>query len=638
MQTRKIETEMEPRVRSAAIRKESVNQESREVDFVLATEREVVTIGFTDQGLERFQEVLGLRDGEVNLERLGSGRAPFLDSHDIYGSVRKQLGVITKAWVEGGELLIRVRFSKREEVEDIFQDVVDGIIANVSVGFRVDQYEEVEDDEDNKGMRTLRAVKWTPHEGSLVTVPADPQARKRQAENTQKVEINLKDKEQEPMKEKTESPQVEPTVDKESIRKEERERSAKILKAVRQAKLPEKFAEELISNDTPLLRALEMIQERWAELENSKEIKGVSNARVDVGSELDEVKTRREGAAEAVLHRSFPKDHELSERGHRYHGLTAMELARTVLEENGIKTRGMGRNEIVQRAFHSTSDFPAILADVASKRIQRGYQQITQAFKLFGVETVLKDFKPHTVAELGEAPDLVELVEGSEIKYGTIGDSKEVYSLATYARSVSVTRQTIINDDLGAFGKVAASFGRAAAQLENNVAMVKNFLDNPAMGDGENLFDNAAHKNVGTTGAPSATTLSELKEKMRVQTDDQGRKLNLNPKYALCGPKAEDIFRTLLASQSVQGGFNVHGGLYDLIVDPEIDDWAHYLIGDPGQIEGLEYAYLEGARGLQIESEMTTNVLGLRVWAYLDFGAKAINWRAFQKNAGASPT
>ena len=97
----------------------------------------------------------------ARLDRLNAG-APLIDSHHTEGGVRAQLGVVEKAWLDGDRFRARVRFSKRDDVEPIWQDVRDGIIKNVSVGAFLLELE----DATPKGaeIKRVRATSWEPYE------------------------------------------------------------------------------------------------------------------------------------------------------------------------------------------------------------------------------------------------------------------------------------------------------------------------------------------------------------------------------------------------------------------------------------------------------------------------------------------
>jgi len=634
MQTKKIQTKAPSFDLDGRFEPKSINEETRTVEMVFTTSTPVRMFRFKGWSVEQFNEILSMEKDHVRLDRMMKG-APLLNSHNR-NDLADQIGVVEKAWIDGEKLIGRVRFSKNKEVDAIWNNVKDGIIRNGSIGYRVHSYTDESENEEVQ-VKTLRAIDWEPMEMSLVTVPADHNAQVRTSSNETEhdCEIIIKNSNERipEMKPVDTVALVSPT-EADKIRKEEREKSQKIVRAVRQAKLPQTFAEEIIASNKSLEDCLIMVQEKWAESDAAKSISSATATRVDLGGGLDEVQTRREGAIEAILHRSFPMEHKLTEKGHKFHNRSAIEIARMVLEMNGTRTEHMSRNEICQRAFQSTSDFPAILEGIANKRLQAGYESVPQVFRKFAVETTLKDFKVSSVASLGEAPALEKVNEGGEIKTGVIGDTKEQYRLYTYGKKLAFTRETIINDDLGAMAKIAAAFGRAAAHLENTVAFKEAMLDNPDMADAVDLF-HASHANLLTPAAFDAASLSAMKAMLRKQTDDKAQVMDLSARYLLVSAELEGAARTLLANQSTSGGFNVHGGSLELLVSAKLEAKDSYIIADPSQVEGLEYAYLEGARGLQIETKDHPDTLGVIVRAYLDFGAKVVNHRFAVFNTGA---
>lgn len=124
-------------------------------------------------------EILSLDAKHVRLDRLNGG-APLLNSHES-DSLSRILGVV----VEGSARVMgpvdaraRLRFSKRPDVEPFYQDVRDGIIRNVSVGYRVHRFEE---SRGKDGALVRTAVDWEPYEISLVPMGADAGARLRSA-------------------------------------------------------------------------------------------------------------------------------------------------------------------------------------------------------------------------------------------------------------------------------------------------------------------------------------------------------------------------------------------------------------------------------------------------------------------------
>jgi HK97 family phage major capsid protein len=116
-------------------------------------------------------EVLDCSPTAMRMGRLTSG-GPLLCDHDT----RDQIGVIESVSL-GADKVARavVRFGKSERAEEVFQDVLDGIRRNVSVGYQIHkaQLVEVDGDPGNDGEDTYRVTDWEPMEISLVSVPAD---------------------------------------------------------------------------------------------------------------------------------------------------------------------------------------------------------------------------------------------------------------------------------------------------------------------------------------------------------------------------------------------------------------------------------------------------------------------------------
>jgi HK97 family phage prohead protease len=161
--------DLPPLALRGAFNPRSVNLEARTVEVTWSTGAKVLR-GFFD----RFYEELSMDARHVRLERLNGG-APVLNTHDNY-DLRGVLGVVVEgtAKTDGKRGLATVRFCQAEddpEADQIFRKVTDGIIQNVSVGYRVNKFQKT-DDVENK-IPTYRAIDWEPFEISFVPVGAD---------------------------------------------------------------------------------------------------------------------------------------------------------------------------------------------------------------------------------------------------------------------------------------------------------------------------------------------------------------------------------------------------------------------------------------------------------------------------------
>ncbi|MEO5333980.1 MAG: DUF3387 domain-containing protein [Magnetococcus sp. YQC-5] len=169
--------EMPMQIRSANFVSGTANAEARTVDMIWSTGATVRRRDWVTG--QSYDETLSMNPSCVDLSRLNGG-APLLDSHDA-SALDSILGVVERAWIEGGMGRATVRFSSREDVAPIFKDVQDGILRNVSVGYTVRKYELTE--EAGK-VPHWRAVEWTPLELSAVPLGADPGAGFRAQENS----------------------------------------------------------------------------------------------------------------------------------------------------------------------------------------------------------------------------------------------------------------------------------------------------------------------------------------------------------------------------------------------------------------------------------------------------------------------
>lgn len=158
-----------------------IDEETRTVKMAISSEEPV--------GRSFGTEVLDHTRESIDLSFLASGRAPLLLDHDP----EKQIGVIKSVELDENARRLRaeVRFGKGELAREAFSDVVDGIKANISVGYSIGKMERDKDDKE-----TYRAKSWKPVEASLVSIPADMTVgvgRSGKAENKPVIRTSLKE-------------------------------------------------------------------------------------------------------------------------------------------------------------------------------------------------------------------------------------------------------------------------------------------------------------------------------------------------------------------------------------------------------------------------------------------------------------
>jgi hypothetical protein len=633
---------------------DSLNVEDRTINISFGTGVRILVQPFWD---EPFYEELSMDPAHVRMGRFKSGRAALLDSH-ARGRLSDQIGVLDKGWIEKGELLTTARFSKRAEVEPIFQDVVDKIIGNASVGYSVYRYLDVTGPNDK--IRVLRAIDWEPFEGSLLPVGADAGAGTRaasvetnpceivsqRAQSAQ--EVNSMPPEVTPAAQTaTETKPAAPAVNVEGARAEgqkageqtgvqqERARVSAIATLCRKHKMTETFSDKLIVDGVKIEQARELVLEHLA----SEGERSTARPQVATGGEANGRVEAMRAIENTMLHRINPTKNVLTDEGRNFRGMSFLEIARAVTEARGVNTRGMTRMDLASRGLESTSDLPSIVANVANKMLRDQYQLAPQSWRPLAKPGHAPDFKTMTRVQISGVQALAKVPQGGELKLSYLTDGAETYALASYGLRIALSRQLIINDDMNALVRLPSAFGQSASQTESDIVWGL-VTANAAMADTVALF-HATHKNLAGSGAAiSAATLNDGRTAMKKQKNMEGRTMNLTPKFVACAPEreyeAEQVLSPIVPNQA--SSVNPFSGKYQILSDarlsPASGKGAWYLFGDPAQCDIIEYSYLEGQEGPYIESQMGFSVDGMEMKCTLDFAAKFLDFRNGYKNAG----
>jgi hypothetical protein len=601
-------------VRRAALAPQTADAEARTVDAVWTTGAAVRRRDAAGFYVER----LSLDPEAVDLSRLIG--ASVLDAHR-QSAVRDVLGTVRGAHVDGRQGVATLQFSARPEVEPIWQDVRAGILRHVSVGYTVERWRD--DTNPATGERVRTAVAWTPIEISLVPTPADPGATIRQGGTMPEIETAPADA--------PASPPADPIETRAAI-------NAEIRSIARVAGLGAEFADGLIDNaattDEARRAAFEALIQRGGGHIRTEQV------RVEVVESHDDPEVRVHHMGEALYARINPQ-HQLSEPARRYAYATCAEMARELLTLRGHSVTGLSPATIITRALHTTSDFPLIVGDTIGRTLRAAYQASPAGVRRLGRQTTARDFRTVNKIMLGEAPTLEKLDEHGEIRAGTMAEAQEAYRVETFAREIGVTRQVLVNDDLGAFADLARRLGQAAAETEAGVlvSLLEGAAGNgPTMSDGKALFHTDHGNKAASGGAIADNTLSAARLAMRSQTGLSGQRISATPKFLLVPPAQETIAEKWLASIAAAKASDVNpfSGSLSMVVEPRLSSTTRwYVSADPAEIDGLEYAYLAGGEGPQIETKAGWDVDGVEIRVILDFGAGFIDWRGWYANAGA---
>lgn len=632
-----------PLLRAAIASPNSVNTADREFTISFASETPVLMSPWWD---DSYYEVLAM-DG-MRTQRLDAG-APLLDNHKRYGSVQENvIGVVREHWREGDKAYAKIRLSSRASLDSLLKDIEDGIIRNVSVGYRVFKYSEMPKAEGEK-IPTYRATDWEPYEVSLVPVGADHNVSVR-SENSESKNLVIIEEQRKMEKDPQTSPPATPVVDLDEARKiaaqEERKRITEINDAVRKLNLSQEFADNLISEGTTVETARQRAIEEWAK----KDPAPVAPQRFVVGK--DETETYRELAIAALTIRSgelkkdtFTKDE--IEGSNQFRGMTLLDMAKRSLERAGISYEGLSKMEIAKRAITSnTSDLPVILEGTNRRILLANYQAVADTWRQFCSVGSVGDFREYKRLRMGSFSRLDKVLENAEYKNKKIPDAEfEKVSAQTFGNTINLSRQMIVNDDLNAFARLAAMLGRAAArsiEVDVYALLAENSNLGPTMQDGNTLF-HATHGNIASAAAPSVDAFDAMRVLMASQKDPSGNDfLDIRPNIGLFPIGLGGNARVIVGAQydpdtanKLQRPNKVNGLLSQIVDTARLTGTRYYMFANPSEEPVLEVSFLDGVQEPYLENEMSFDVDGMRWKIRLDYGVGAVGWRGAVTNAGA---
>ena len=609
---------------------DQVDSDNRTVELSFSSE--------TPYGRWFGDEILCHDEECINLERFSNGLGTVLFNHDRDAVV----GHIEKVWLEDNRGKALVRFDTDEQSETIFQKVQSGTLQGVSVGYVIYRYEvlEAEDTKSTNGRFNGPAyvvTDWEPLEISIVSVPADPTVGVgRSAEeihtsiDTQEDNTRM-DQEKNLEVQEVKSTPVETGLTQADLQKameQERKRTSEITALFRDFDV--EGADEAIVMGVSVDEARAMVMDQLRARN-----KGVS---VTMGeAESDKF---RAAAQDAVLMAAGIPVADAAPGAQELRGHSMVELARESLQREGLQANFGDNMELARQAINSTSTFPAIMANLANKSVMVGFNEAETTYQIWAGQGSNRDFKEAARVALSEAGNLELVPEGGQFQQDFLGEASARTKVATYGKLFSLTRQAIINDDLGLFSKIATKYGSAAKRLVNKMVYAQ-LTGNVKMQDNIALFD-TKHGNVAGTGeALSVKAIAKAITAMRRQKGITGdATLNITPKYLVVPPELEmtayQIVNSTAAVDGVNSGVaNPYKGRFVVVADAELTDPdAWYLVADASQHDTIEVTYLNGVETPRLETRQGFDVDGIEYKVAFDCGVSALDFRGVFKNAG----
>ena len=373
------------------------------------------------------------------------------------------------------------------------------------------------------------------------------------------------------------------------------------------------------------------------------------NAFARVQTVADETDKQREAVVSAMLARAGVAQDAKARSAlasNPFRGHKLLDVARASLARTGRSTDGMTQMDIVAAAFtQGGSDFPVLLENTMHKALLAAYTTAALTWNRFCATGSVSDFRAHNRYRLGSFGNLDSINELGEYINKSIPDGEKASIQAgTKGNIINISRQAVINDDLGAFVGLSDMLGRAAARtIEADVyaLLALNGGLGPVMADGKTLF-HADHGNVGTGAAISVASIDADRVLMAGQKDISGNDyLDLRPSVLLVPTGLGGTARVINGAQydpdtaNKMQRPNMVNGLYSDIVDtPRLSGTRRYSFADATTAPVLEVAFLDGNQQPFLEVKDGFDVDGARYKVRLDYGVGAVDFRGAVTNAG----
>lgn len=279
------------------------------------------------------------------------------------------------------------------------------------------------------------------------------------------------------------------------------------------------------------------------------------------------------------------------------------------------------------RAAFSTSDLPAVLSNVAQKFALVGFGEVGDEWKLVTKAIPVANFKAIKGTRLVLGGTLQPVSKGGELKHVALSDESRDLTAATKGSIVSISREDLINDDLGVLSDIPRKFGQMAART----------ISKDVFGA---VSTTAADFGANTTGALNVTNLGAAYALALGIKDSDGNPLGAIPNRILCSPSnivaAKNIYLSehLTGAGSEKGRDNTLRGILEPVTSPFLSGTAYWLYNDAFPL--VEAAFLNGKTEPTVETAVANfNCLGIDMRAYFDYGVAKGETKAAVYSTGA---
>lgn len=293
-----------------------------------------------------------------------------------------------------------------------------------------------------------------------------------------------------------------------------------------------------------------------------------------------------------------------------------------------------------------TGDFPNLLLNSMTKRLLQDYAELSlDGLDQLYTKATISDYKTQDRVREGYFGELAAVNEGGtyqEINKPT--DELVTYAVSKRGNLLTISEETIRNDDLGAISRFPGRLARAG-RFTLKAFLTNFFVNNPNYTADTVAWFNAAHNNLGST-ALSQDALIAVEVALLTQTEkDSGEPLGLSLDWLMVPPAlaatARQINQTNTAgSNAFYQRFGVNNER--IIVNEKLTDANDWYAGtnqanapflEVGFLDGIEQPQIFLANQPTVGTQFTADELQYKV--KFVFGGAIVDYRGVYKQVVA---
>lgn len=341
------------------------------------------------------------------------------------------------------------------------------------------------------------------------------------------------------------------------------------------------------------------------------------------------------GVSDGVIKRYSPAELDAAEQ---LAGITFGELAARALAADGKASMVTYNTMETVRAAISTNSLPKILGEVANLSAGQAYEEVDVVYEDLCARKNVKNFKTQTTAQMSAENNIGKVNDKGELPHTSFSEEYEAWKIDTFGQQASISRQDIINDDLGQFIDTLATivFDMRGYIDDTFLSMV---TTNANSSDGTAFF-HADHGNLVTSAALATEGLSKAIKAFKSQTKKNGTKIKISPSYLLVPATLENTAQGLTESDQiiiagstdvVKTNKNLYKGKFQPLVSATLDDSSistWYMFAKATRLAAFVIGLLNGKDTPNITPlTMDANALVMNWNIYSDFGFGYGNYR-----------